>query len=242
MNYRRSPGRNSQKSAVSKSDIILYLNYILILLSVLLFIGSATGYFAELTSGYKEFLLTNLGKTTKWSGSYGPGWFAGLADDISSLASGPMIILFVIIIAIFLYLKKKKQKLKIFSIVVIGGGILETVIKTIFSTKPTYNFVKLLLYNDNPFPSGHAMMSIVFYFTIAYMISKNYNKIELNIYILITSILLTLLIGLSRIIEGAHTPNEVIGGWSLGIFWLCLCWLVMHFAGISIHEVRHHST
>ncbi|MGH7175721.1 MAG: phosphatase PAP2 family protein [Minisyncoccia bacterium] len=75
------------------------------------------------------------------------------------------------------------------------------------------------------FPSGHAVMSVVFYGFAAYALARTYPRLGGWIYLAAT--LLTLLIGLSRVYLGVHYPSDVIAGWLLGLFWL---WLGTTFA------------
>jgi len=40
---------------------------------------------------------------------------------------------------------------------------------------------------------------------------------------------LTLIIGMSRVYLGVHYPSDVIAGWSVGLVWAILCWLVARY-------------
>ena len=49
---------------------------------------------------------------------------------------------------------------------------------------------------------------------------------RLKAYLLTVAVLLTLLIGASRVYLGVHWPSDVLAGWCVGSAWAMLCWLV----------------
>ncbi|MDI7744271.1 phosphatase PAP2 family protein [Lysinibacillus fusiformis] len=74
------------------------------------------------------------------------------------------------------------------------------------------------------FPSGHAMIGLLYLFTIAYLLSEALmSKRTAIIIIWITAIILTLLTGLSRIAESHHYATDVIAGWCIGFSWFIIC-------------------
>jgi membrane-associated phospholipid phosphatase len=69
------------------------------------------------------------------------------------------------------------------------------------------------------FPSGHSLVSLALYGTLAYLLFQNIKNRTWRIRITVLLILLPLLIGISRIYLGMHYPSDVLAGWVLAIGW-----------------------
>jgi membrane-associated phospholipid phosphatase len=77
------------------------------------------------------------------------------------------------------------------------------------------------------FPSGHAMVGLIVYFFVAYLIVEDLeSKLGKIIVISFTGVLL-FLIGASRIILQVHYASDVIGGFAFGYIWVLL-WVFMY--------------
>jgi len=81
------------------------------------------------------------------------------------------------------------------------------------------------VYNAS-FPSGHSMMSAVVYLTLGILVARIQPRRRVRWFIISISVMLTLLVGLSRIYLGVHWPTDVAGGWMLGGAWAVMFWLV----------------
>lgn len=71
------------------------------------------------------------------------------------------------------------------------------------------------------FPSGHAMMSIVIYGFISYILAKQFPQWREQIFAL--TVVLVVAIGLSRLYLGVHWPTDVVAGYAVGLVWLIVC-------------------
>ncbi|MES2137413.1 MAG: phosphatase PAP2 family protein [Pseudomonadota bacterium] len=77
----------------------------------------------------------------------------------------------------------------------------------------------LVMVKTQSFPSGHATSSMIFYLTLAVVLTTGTRWRRAAV---LAAILLSLLIGTSRVMLGVHWPSDVIGGWSFGLLWVLL--------------------
>jgi undecaprenyl-diphosphatase len=75
----------------------------------------------------------------------------------------------------------------------------------------------LVVVKTSSFPSGHATSSMVFYLTLALVLTAHSRW---RFAAAGAAILLSLLIGTSRVMLGVHWPSDVIGGWAFGMLWV----------------------
>jgi undecaprenyl-diphosphatase len=79
------------------------------------------------------------------------------------------------------------------------------------------------------FPSGHSMLSAVVYLTGGALLAVVHAARRVRVYLIGCSILVTLLVGASRVYLGVHWPSDVLAGWSAGAAWASACWLAAHW-------------
>lgn len=138
--------------------------------------------------------------------------FTSIVKVITDLSSTRMIIFLNALILIFVLILKN-SKLLIIPISSIISSVINTLLKHIFR-RPRPIGIALVTENSFSFPSGHTMISILFYGLILYLIYKHkikgYRIISLILGIYIVSV------GLSRIYLGVHYASDVVGGWCIG--------------------------
>ena len=75
----------------------------------------------------------------------------------------------------------------------------------------------LVIVKTSSFPSGHATSSMIFYLTLALALTADTHWQRSAA---VAAALLSICIGLSRVMLGVHWPSDVVGGWSFGLLWV----------------------
>ena len=220
---------NNFSTRVEQSGNNYLVAYLILVLSLLLFLATVSGITNGLSKKVDSILLSNLGYTNKWSKSFGSRWFIFVNDDISALAGPVLLPIFTLLISGYVYLKRRFKVIRKFLFVVIGGAILMMITKVFFATDLSNQSVDIIYNTISPFPSGHAMLGTIVYISLAVVISRTQRRPGVKKFLIASSIFLALLIGISRFITGGHTLTEVLAGWSLGMIWLTVYWLLEQF-------------
>jgi undecaprenyl-diphosphatase len=112
----------------------------------------------------------------------------------------------------------RRLPLALLLIVLIGRGLSEVQKYMIARVRPDLE-PHLVVVQTSSFPSGHATSSMIFYLTLALALTRDsrwHRPAALG------AILLSLLIGTSRVMLGVHWPSDVVGGWAFGLLWVLL--------------------
>jgi len=137
---------------------------------------------------------------------------------------GQTIILVPITFAIIFWQALQKQWFMAIGlfISVILGGFLTFFFKLLFHTQHPGVSSFSFQYMDLGFPSGHAMISLLFFGFLGYTTLRNSKNFHQQMIIGACTALIILSVGLSRLFLGVHFPTDVLGGWSLGAAWLMI--------------------
>jgi undecaprenyl-diphosphatase len=123
------------------------------------------------------------------------------------------------IVAVWLWWRNRARfAVALLLVVLLGRGLAEVQKFSIERARPTLE-PHLVVVKTWSFPSGHAASSMIFYLTMALALAPEgqWRRIAAA-----GAILLSLLIGLSRVMLGVHWPSDVVGGWSFGLLWVLL--------------------
>ena len=147
--------------------------------------------------------------------------FTNIFKAISFICSPKFMIVLNVLLFIFIIVKKK-YKLFIIVLSSISSVIINNLVKIIVRReRPDY--LRMVMEKSYSFPSGHAMISVLFFGSIIYLVNKHNLKYKKLITFSLSTFIL--LIGISRIYLGVHYLTDVVGGYLLGfiVLFLIIC-------------------
>lgn len=176
-----------------------------------------------------EKLLLALRHPLDHSDPIGPGWLEEAARDVTALGSTTILTAVALMAAGHLALRQKWRSV-VFLLATVGGGVLLNNLLKIGFGRPRPDLVPhdIAVYTAS-FPSGHAMLSAVVYLSLGALLMRLESRRALRIYIMSLAILLTVMVGISRVYLGVHWPSDVLAGWLAGATWALFCWLAAGF-------------
>lgn len=108
-------------------------------------------------------------------------------------------------------------------IAAVGAIGLNYLLKVLFGRARPALWKWLIDVSHYSFPSGHAMVSMVIYGFIGYILAKQFPQWRGQIFAL--TVVLIVAIGFSRLYLGVHWPTDVAAGYAAGLVWLIACLL-----------------
>jgi undecaprenyl-diphosphatase len=156
----------------------------------------------------------------------GPRWLEELFRDFTALGGVGVLAFVSLSVAGYLALQRKRRALLLLAVAVIGGLLLSGILKAGFD-RPRPDLVPHGAYvYTASFPSGHSMLATVTYLTLGALLARILPDRRTKFFVLALAIVLSLLVGLSRVYLGVHWPSDVAAGWMAGSAWALLWWLV----------------
>jgi undecaprenyl-diphosphatase len=176
--------------------------------------------------GIDRGILLALRQPGNLSKPIGPAWLLQSAIDISALGGPTFLWLFTAAVAGFLVQIRRWAALGVFVAAVAGASILDAVFKFSFHRARPEVVPHLAEVANASFPSGHAMDSAAFWLTVGALLAHTQKSRGVRAYILTLCVLLTVAIGLSRLLLGVHWPSDVLAGWLFGAAWAMAFWIL----------------
>lgn len=156
----------------------------------------------------------------------GPSWVESAARDVTSLGSFVVLLIVSLGVIGFELTLGRVRSAALVAVAVGGGALLSSALKGLLQ-RPRPDLVPHVVdVHTFSFPSGHAMLSAVTYLTLGALLARLQSGRATRIYALAVALILTFLVGVSRVYLGVHWPTDVLAGWTVGAAWALLCWSV----------------
>ena len=140
-------------------------------------------------------------------------WFTFIGDT-------PMVItIFLLSMAFLYFVLKHRIQLIFLLIVLVGSTLINNVLKIIYQRERPIEY-RLADATGFSFPSGHAMASFTLYVALSFLIWKQIPSKLGRTLVIITTSLMIIMIGTSRIYLGVHYPSDILGGYLVSASWL----------------------
>jgi len=153
----------------------------------------------------------------------GVGWL----EAMSFIGEQWMIFAVSFLLLVFLWLFRHNYRGMFFVLLAVGAGnALNQLLQQWFG-RPTPEFPEEVA--SYSFPSDHAMVGLLYLFTLAYFLSERAGAKSIRLLIWLAAVLLAVLTALSQVASGTHYLSDVLAGLFLGytLFVLVAIWYEM---------------
>lgn len=211
---------------VGSRDLVLMLAILAVVAGIWFFAELAGRARADAAPDFDRRLIRAMRRADDAAVPIGPPWVAEAGRDITALGGYTVLTLLTAIVAGYLSILGKRHAGWLLVGATVSGLIVMHLLKGLVH-RPRPDIVPHLSFVDSTsFPSGHAMLSAVVYLTLGAMLARLVDSRPLKTYVLSIAILLAFLVGVSRVFLGVHYPTDVLAGWTAGLVWAILCWLL----------------
>jgi undecaprenyl-diphosphatase len=185
--------------------------------AALLLIGVVTGA----TDAIDARLFAGVHRLNAGSAVNSPAWFMEALRDVTALGSFTILTFAVVFVAAYL-LALRRYRL---AILLMASALLATGVSTLLKlamdrARPSLVEHAVTTYTAS-FPSGHALLTAAIILPMAVLLSRTSAVPAARWTIVVSGLLITFLVGSSRVYLGVHWPTDVLAGWCIGGFWAC---------------------
>lgn len=138
--------------------------------------------------------------------------------------TGPVVGILVVLLIALTAMKRWKSAILLFVSLAVAF-LSNQLLKALFARERPPG-IALIEVDGYSFPSGNAMIAVAFYGFAGYLFWSSAKSPATRRVVCIITVLLVLLIGISRIYLGIHYPSDIAAGYALGIviFMLMIAW------------------
>lgn len=221
------PTTDSVWQRIRRTELTILMAVVLVVGGAWLFVELADEVIEGSTATIDERLLLALREPTDLTDPLGPPWVEETVRDFTALGGAAVLFLLTASVVGYWVIQRKYRAALLLVLAVIGGLVLSQFLKSTFG-RPRPDLVPHGSYvYFASFPSGHSMLAASTYLTLGALVARLQARRRLKVYTLSLAVLITGLVGISRIYLGVHWPTDVLAGWTAGAAWAAFCGLIM---------------
>ncbi|MFV0623020.1 phosphatase PAP2 family protein [Sphingomonas sp. ac-8] len=156
----------------------------------------------------------------------GPPKLPSIARDVTALGSGTVLTLVVALATTLLLLRRLWRTAALTLVATIGGASAVSLLKRLFERARPDLVEHLMRETSSSFPSGHSANSAIVYLTVATLIFPMIRETHVRLFVVVATMTIVGMIGISRVYLGVHWPSDVLAGWIFGALWALGWWRV----------------
>lgn len=178
------------------------------------------------SAGVDRAIMLMLRRAGDISRPIGPPALESAMRDITALGGYVIIGIVTFTTMVGLVLAGRVRQAVMVLVAVAGAALLAEGLKDLIA-RPRPDLVPhgVVVYTSS-FPSGHATGGAATYLSLGALLARFEPQRRLKVFTLTMAVVITVLIGVSRVYLGVHWPSDVLGGWTLGASWALLCWAI----------------
>lgn len=166
----------------------------------------------------------------------GPQWLLEAVRDLTALGGVLLRNLILIgVLAALLFLRLKREAV-LLTATVMGGWLVNSLVKLAVGRPRPMIVPHLTEAGGQSFPSGHSFNSAVVYIAIALAFAAMSPRRSVRWTLIISAVVLSLAIAVSRVWLGVHFPTDVAAGWLGGAGWAFLASALLHKPAKAVAE------
>lgn len=210
-----------------RPEFRLLLGMLVVLLGVWVFVELTGEVLEGDVRAVDEAILLAMRNPNDLSDPVGPAWFEEMVRDVTALGGTAIIWLVTCGGALYLFLIGRRASALLLLVTVCGAVALNLALKAGFD-RPRPELVPhgSRVYQTS-FPSGHSMTATAAYLALGILAARVQTQRRAALLIMAFAMLISVLVGVSRVYLGVHWPTDVLAGWIAGGVWALFCGLVV---------------
>ena len=148
-----------------------------------------------------------------------PSWLIAAAQDVTKIGAVPVLAIVAVVAAVALWWRGQRVIVAVAPAIALGcTGVVVAVTKLLVGRARPDLAVRLVGDSEASFPSGHAADSAALLVALAVVVAAVVLRKPLARVLAVSAALLVSgLIGASRVVLAAHWPTDVVAGWAVGL-------------------------